>query len=122
MRELERRLSVIYAPPGEEILRKGQEGTFWALVLEGHVEGARDDHSHAQLGAGAVLGEMSLFGGGIRNADVVSDRATLAVMSFAELEAFRAAQPALGRRLTTMLARACLGKQLRAESNAMASR
>ena len=33
VRELERRLSVIYAPPGEEILRKGQEGTFWALVL-----------------------------------------------------------------------------------------
>ena len=116
VRELERRLSVIYAPPGEEILRKGQEGTFWALVLEGHVK-VHDDHSHAQLGAGAVLGEMSLFGGGIRNADVVSDRATLAVMSFAELEAFRAAQPALGRRLTTMLARACLGKQLRAESN-----
>ena len=51
VRELERRLSVIYAPPGEEILRKGQEGTFWALMLEGHVK-VHDDHSHAQLGAG----------------------------------------------------------------------
>ena len=32
VRELERRLSVIYAPPGEEILRKGQEGTFLSLI------------------------------------------------------------------------------------------
>ena len=111
---VERRLSVIYARRARRSCaraRRARSGRSCSRARGCH------DYLHAQLGAGAVLGEMSLFGGGIRNADVVSDRATLAVMSFAELEAFRAAQPALGRRLTTMLARACLGKHLRAESN-----
>ena len=99
---LERCLSVIYISEGDEILCKGQEGTFWCLVLEGSVRvmGIGDKRTPTvMLHTGAIVGEMALFTGGIRNADTVGvDDATLAVMSFAELEAFKAACPEACRR------------------------
>ena len=118
VRLMERCLSVIYISEGDEILCKGQEGTFWCLVLEGSVRvlGIGDGSIEVFLHAGAVVGEMALFTGGIRNADTVGvEDATLAVMSFAELEAFKAACPELGAKLNTALARACLAKLLSME-------
>ena len=118
VRLLERCLSVIYISEGDEILCKGQEGTFWCLVLEGSVRvlGIGDESIEVFLHAGAIVGEMALFTGGIRNADTVGvEDATLAVMSFAELEAFKAACPELGAKLNTALARACVAKMLSME-------
>ena len=129
---LERCLSVIYLSDGDEILCKSQEGTFWCLVLEGSL---RVTHScvtlgegrlgwteptcslgqapAVTLGEGSIVGEMSLFTGGIRNANTVGvDESTLAVMSFAELEAFKAVCPELGSKLNTVLASACVAKLL----------
>ena len=113
---LEQCLSVIYLSDGDEILCRSQEGTFWCLVLEGSVCVTHSSSVKAAavtLGEGELVGEMSLFTGGIRNADTVGiGESTLAVMSFAELEAFKAVCPELGSKLNTVLASACLAKLL----------
>ena len=113
---LEQCLSVIYLSDGDEILCRSQEGTFWCLVLEGSVCVTHSSSVKAAavtLGEGEIVGEMSLFTGGIRNADAVGIKeSTLAVMSFAELEAFKAVCPELGSKLNTVLASACLAKLL----------
>ena len=120
---LEQCLSVIYLSDGDEILCRSQEGSFWCLVLEGSVRVTRSASLNTAvglvcaaavtLGEGEIVGEMSLFTGGIRNADTVGVKeSTLAVMSFAELEAFKAVCPELGSKLNTVLASACLAKLL----------
>ena len=112
---LERCLSVIYLSDGDEIICKSQEGTFFFLVLEGSVRVTHSSvrASAALLSEGEIVGETHLFTGGIRDADVLSvGDSTLAVMSFAELEALKAVCPALGAKLNTVLASACMAKLL----------
>jgi hypothetical protein len=54
--------------PGETLVRQGDEGTDMFLLLGGTLEVEIDGEIVAELGVGALVGEMALFGGGRRTA------------------------------------------------------
>ena len=57
---------------GETVIYEGEAATFWAVLLEGSLDVhlGDDDTPIASRGVGSVLGEASLFGGGLRNASL----------------------------------------------------
>ena len=57
---------------GETIVKKGEEGTGFYLVLEGAVEVRSNGNTLSKLGAGQFFGEMSVVDTQPRSADVVT--------------------------------------------------
>src|SRR5215210_5767351 len=55
---------------GEELIKQGDEGRELFLILDGIVDVEVDGEEVAELGPGAVLGEMALLEGGERQASV----------------------------------------------------
>jgi len=56
----------------DKIVKKGDKGTGFYLILDGSVEIKSDNNTLAKLGAGQFFGEMSLLDGEPRSADVVA--------------------------------------------------
>ena len=54
--------------PGETLVRQGEEGTEMFLLLGGTLEVEIDGEVVAELGVGALVGEMAVFEGGRRTA------------------------------------------------------
>jgi CRP/FNR family cyclic AMP-dependent transcriptional regulator len=57
--------------PGETIVRKGEGGVGFYLILEGSVEIKSDGKTLTKLGPGQFFGEMSVLDNQPRSADVV---------------------------------------------------
>jgi CRP/FNR family cyclic AMP-dependent transcriptional regulator len=57
--------------PGETIVRKGEGGVGFYLILEGAVEIKSDGKTLSKLGPGQFFGEMSVLDNQPRSADVV---------------------------------------------------
>ncbi len=57
---------------GETIVREGEEGVAFYLILNGQVEVRRGGTALARLGAGQFFGEMALLTNFPRSADVVA--------------------------------------------------
>jgi len=57
---------------GEKIVREGEEGIAFYLILKGQVEVRRAGKALARLGAGQFFGEMALLAEYPRSADVVA--------------------------------------------------
>lgn len=57
-------------PAGRQLMRQGQLGMEAAVVVNGELEVVRDGKVVARLGAGDVVGELSLLDGAPRTADV----------------------------------------------------
>ncbi len=62
--------------PGGEIVRAGDRGIGFYLLLSGGVEVRRESAVLARLGPGEFFGEMALFDDQARSADVVAVRPT----------------------------------------------
>eukprot|EP00966_Prymnesium_polylepis_P247977 5733925-Prymnesium_polylepis.1 len=79
-------VSVLYLTESDEVVRRGQEASFFAVLLEGQLRLQAGDDLDAlscasDLSPGAVVGASGLFRGGVRQHDVRShDDSTLAVM------------------------------------------
>jgi len=101
--DLSAAFSVLRVAEGETIMTRGETATFVAVVLSGRCAAVLSAAQRVPLGPGQLLGEMALFVGGVRTADIVTaEESTLAVLSFAELDAL----PMAGerwRRLQTKL-------------------
>jgi flavin reductase (DIM6/NTAB) family NADH-FMN oxidoreductase RutF len=59
-------------PSGETIVRRGDRGEVLYVILEGRVRVERDGRSLGALGAGDFFGEIAVFDGRPRSADVVA--------------------------------------------------
>jgi CRP-like cAMP-binding protein len=59
-------------PDGTTIVRQGEKGVGFFLILDGKVEVRRKEHRIATLGPGSFFGEMALVGNEPRTADVVA--------------------------------------------------
>jgi len=81
---------------GQQIVREGDVGTGFFVVVAGHVSVRRDGETLARLGPGEFFGEMSVLDRRPRVAQVVADEPTrcLALASW-DLEAILLAEPAL---------------------------
>jgi CRP-like cAMP-binding protein len=91
----ERATEVEFAPR-QAIVRQGEIGTGFFIVVEGRVRVVRDAQQLATLGPGEFFGELSVLDGGPRIAQVVAEEPTrcLALASW-DFEKVLLEQPAL---------------------------
>ncbi len=93
-------------PAGRWIVRQGEAGTGFFLLLRGRARVVRDDEVIAELGPGDFFGELSLLDQQPRIAHVVTSDATdyLAIASW-DFDALLASQPSLTLALLRGVAR-----------------
>jgi CRP-like cAMP-binding protein len=70
----------IWVPAGQAVVKAGESGFDFYVILSGDADVVSDDVAVARLGAGDVFGEMALIDGGKRTADVVA-RTPLSLMT-----------------------------------------
>ncbi len=98
-RHLERiaeRVVEVDVPAGRQIVREGDVGTGFFVIVEGSVRVIRDGRPIARLGPGEFFGELAILDRRPRVAQVVADEPTrcLALASW-DLEAIMLEEPAL---------------------------
>jgi CRP-like cAMP-binding protein len=91
---------------GQAIVREGDDGIGFFLILEGEVEVRKRDRTLATLSAGNFFGEMALFERQPRNADVVASKPSRClVLSSWEFWGFVNDQPKVMRSLMAEMVR-----------------
>ena len=101
----------------ETLMRLGEAATFFAIVLEGTVAVRLGESVAGLKYPGDLLGEMALFNGGLRSADLMTTSdGYVATMSFHQLEKFKQspvpAEREVAERLNALLAQRTLEKNL----------
>ncbi|KAL1527429.1 hypothetical protein AB1Y20_016095 [Prymnesium parvum] len=112
----------------ETLLRLGEAGTFFGVVLQGTVAVRQADTVTSLKYPGQLLGELALFNGGLRSADLVTTSGDkrrpgyVATMSFYSLERSKAsgsdAARAVAEKLNALLARCVLSRSGAADDEA----
>ena len=98
-------MQVYRTQTGQEVLREGDAGDFMLFVIEGRIDVFKEAGDHASsliavIGAGKVLGEMSLIDGDSRSATCIADAVTLmAALSREALARIIVEQPLLGAKI-----------------------
>lgn len=93
-------------PDGATVVRQGEKGIGFYLVLEGKVDVRRGGRRVASLGAGEFFGEMALFDEIARTADVVATGPTRClVLSKWEFWGFAMDEPKVLRGMMEVMAR-----------------
>ncbi len=105
---------------GERLFGEGEEGGSLWLLLEGRVRVASERHEvAAELGAGEVLGALSLAGGPRRASVETSSRCRLLRLAREGFDRLAANEPAVAARLLESIAREAAR---RADAAALAAR
>lgn len=73
MADAGRALDLISVPQGEVLMRQGEVGHDFYLIIEGMARVERDGEVVANVTHGAIIGELALVGAGQRTATVVAD-------------------------------------------------
>ncbi|HEY3522199.1 MAG TPA: cyclic nucleotide-binding domain-containing protein [Candidatus Limnocylindrales bacterium] len=74
--EIERLADEVDVAEGRHLVRQGDFGHEFFLVIDGEVEVERDGHRLATLGPGEFLGEIALVDGGTRTATATATKPT----------------------------------------------
>jgi CRP/FNR family transcriptional regulator, cyclic AMP receptor protein len=91
---------------GDMVVKQGDKGLAFYLILDGQVEVQRKGKRLATLGAGHFFGEMALFDDQVRSADVIATQATRClVLSKWEFWGFAMGQPRMLRGMLGEMAR-----------------
>jgi CRP-like cAMP-binding protein len=72
LKSITREAREVYYPAGKVIMRQGDQSVVFHLVLDGSVEVVKQGKQVSTLGKGEFFGEMGLFTGKTRSADVVA--------------------------------------------------
>lgn len=72
LRAIDRLVTEVHVPSGRELIRQGERGLDFAIVVDGRADVVRDGVRVARLGPGAYCGEMALLDDGPRTATVVA--------------------------------------------------
>jgi CRP-like cAMP-binding protein len=99
------RMTELQVPADRVIVRQGEIGTGFFVIVNGSVRIVRDGDTLAHLGPGEFFGELSVLDGRPRIAQVVSDTPTtcLALASW-DFEAIVAEQPSVALAILRELA------------------
>ncbi len=93
-------------PDGANVVKQGEKGIGFYLLLEGGVEVRRKGRRLASLGPGQFFGEMALFDNEPRSADVIASQPTRClVLSKWEFWGFAMGQPRMLRGMLEEMAR-----------------
>jgi CRP-like cAMP-binding protein len=91
---------------GETVVKQGETGIGFYLLLDGHVDVRRKGRKLAVLGPGQFFGEMALFDNEPRTADVIAAQPTRClVLSKWEFWGFAMGQPEVLRTILQEMAR-----------------
>ena len=85
--EVDQLVTTVDVPAGRELLRQGEAGREFVVVVDGHAEVLRDGKVIALRGPGTFVGEMALLLDRPRNASVVAK--TSMTIEVIERKAFR---------------------------------
>ena len=92
-------------PAGAVIVREGEIGTGFFVVVSGTARVVRDGRTIARVGPGEFFGELSVLDGGPRNAQVVADEPAVCIaLASWELEAVIMEQPRVALAMLRVLA------------------
>lgn len=72
LRAIDRLLTEVRVSGGRELMREGERGLDFAVVIDGRAEVLRDGEPVAELERGAFFGEIALVDHGLRTATVVA--------------------------------------------------
>lgn len=72
LRTIDRLLTEVRVPAGRELIRQGERGLDFAVVVDGRARVVRDGERVAELGPGAFFGELALVEGRERTATVTA--------------------------------------------------
>jgi CRP-like cAMP-binding protein len=90
---------------GAEIVKQGERGHEFYLIVEGKASVRRNGRKVATLGPGDYFGEMAILDGGPRSASVVSDQPTeLVVLSQREFMSVLDTVPSVSHKLLVSMA------------------
>jgi len=93
-------------PPETFVVKHGEKGIGFYLILEGHVQVRRGARTLARLGPGDFFGELALFDDRTRSADVITAEPTrVVVLSRWEFWGFAQEYPAVLRTILQEMAR-----------------
>ena len=110
-----RKISLLKVPDGELIAKEGEESSFSAVFLDGEADFIiRSTIKVGKAHKGEILGEMGLFEGGKRSADVrsCSDNTVIAIFKYEDLISTNISFPELGLKLMQLFTRAARQKLL----------
>ena len=93
-------------PKESLVVKRGDSGIGFYVVLDGHVQARKGGTVLARLGPGDFFGELALFDKRPRSADVVTlETTTVAVLSRWEFWGFAGDEPAILRTILQEMAR-----------------
>lgn len=110
-----KKISLLKVPDGELIAKEGEESSFSAVLLDGEADFViQKTIKVGKAHKGEILGEMGLFEGGKRSADVrsCSDETVIAIFKYEDLIATNISFPELGLKLLQLFTRAAKQKLL----------
>ncbi|QDZ18073.1 hypothetical protein HOP50_01g05770 [Chloropicon primus] len=110
-----KKISLLKVPDGELIAKEGEESSFSAVLLDGEADFIiQKTIKVGKAHKGEILGEMGLFEGGKRSADVrsCSDETVIAIFKYEDLIATNISFPELGLKLLQLFTRAAKQKLL----------
>lgn len=91
---------------GATVVKRGEKGIGFYVILDGAVQVRKDGRPVAGLGPGDFFGELALFDDRPRSADVVTtDRTTVVVLSRWEFWGFASERPEMLRAILAEMAR-----------------
>jgi CRP/FNR family transcriptional regulator, cyclic AMP receptor protein len=92
-------------PAGRELIRQGEFGHEFFVIVEGTAEVSQDDAAIREMGPGDFFGELALLDGGARTATVVAnDDVEILVLSHGEFNDLLDRAPSIARKLLVELA------------------
>lgn len=95
---------------GQELVREGQAGTTFFVIIEGEAKVVRGGRTVKRLGAGDFFGELAVLTSQPRNASVVAHTdVTFLVLSAPSLRKVLKEEPAIAVRMLDELARRLAG-------------
>lgn len=93
-------LVVLKFTKGETIIQNGETASFFGVVLKGSLKALINNRKIQDIDKGQLVGEMSLFTGGVRNADIIANTdGVLATMTFEQFREISEFEPKLALKL-----------------------
>ncbi len=106
LKRLARFSKVLDLAPGAPVVKRGEKGIGFYVILKGRVDIRKAGRSVARLGRGDFFGELALFDDRVRSADVVPLEPTrVAVLSRWEFWGFASNRPTVIRTILAEMAR-----------------
>lgn len=116
--QLTEHLSIMRFDTGETLVERGEDGTWFGILLSGSVSIVLPDGGNIELPAGNIIGEMVIWVDGTKRSASMKggEPGMVATMLTTDLPKFVSAHPAAGLKLMKLMGKSALSKNLERSS------